>query len=135
MLGRCKCATTRAFPEEPAVCLLCGELLCAGSQCCKQNGVGALTRHAGTCGAGVGLFLLVHKCTTVIVRGSYAAYSVSPYVDAHGEEDPSLKRGRPLGLDAERVRHLWKMLASHGIAGEVVRERMVRDRVIRENYY
>ena len=77
----------------------------------------------------------MHKCTTVIVRGSYAAYSVSPYVDAHGEEDTGLKRGRPLALDARRVRHLWRLLASHNVAGEVVRERMVRERVIRENYY
>lgn len=135
VLGGCTCAQTKQFPEEPAICLLCGETLCAGSNCCKENGVGALTRHASLCGAGTGLFLLVHKCATVVVRGSYAAYSISPYVDAHGEEDSGLKRGRPLTLDRGRVRHLWRMLASHAVAGEVVRERMVRDRVIRENYY
>ena len=93
-LAGCTCAKTHKLPEEPAVCLLCGELLCAGSQCCKVNGIGALTRHVAECSAGCGMFLLVHKCTTVLLRGPHAAYSSSPYVDDHGEEDNGLKRGR-----------------------------------------
>merc|ERR1711924_27683 len=49
------CWTTRAFPEDPAICMLCGELLCAGTQCCKRDGVGAPTQHVRTCGAGCGI--------------------------------------------------------------------------------
>ena len=134
-LSHHRCVTTKAFPEEPAICMTCGELLCAGSQCCKRNGVGALTRHVASCGAGCGLFFLVHRCGTVLIRGPHAAYSISPYVDEHGEEDSGLRRGRPLHLDADRMRQLGRLWASHAVAGEVVRERVLRERVIREGYF
>ena len=129
------CPRTHAFPEEPAICLLCGALLCAGTTCCKRHSVGALTQHVSTCGAGVGLFFLLHKCTTVLIRGSHAAFCCSPYVDEHGEEDAGLKRGRPLTLDPHRMAQLERLWASHCIASEVVRERVTRERVIRENFY
>ena len=134
-LSACKCKVTHNAPEEPAICLVCGEVLCAGTACCKRDGIGALTRHVRTCGAGVGLFLLVNRTHTVLLRGPHAAYSISPYVDEHGEEDAGLRRGRPLHLDAERMRTLEQLWASHGVAGEVVRERVMRDRVVREGYY
>ena len=115
--------------------MVCGELLCAGSSCCKRSGVGALTRHVQSCGAGTGLFFLVHRAHTVLLRGPHAAYAISPYVDDHGEEDASLRRGRPLHLDAERMRQLARLWAEHAVAREVVRERVMRDRVVREFYY
>ena len=91
------------------------------------------------CGAGTGLFFLVHRSGTLLLRGPYAAYSISPYVDAHGEEDASLRRGgrgaAPLHLDPERMRQLSRLWASHAIGAEVVRERVMRERVIRESYY
>ena len=68
----------------------------------QVNGVGALTRHVAECGFGSGIFFLLHRCSTVLLRGPHAAYSISPYVDEHGEEDNGLKRGRPLHLSAER---------------------------------
>jgi hypothetical protein len=134
-LGGRSCPSTGRFPEEPAICLACGELLCAGSACCKVDGVGALTRHVRTCSAGAGLFFLLHRCGTVLLRGVHAAYSISPYVDEHGEEDSGLRRGRPLHLDERRLRQLQRLFVSHGISGEVVRERVMRDRVIREAFY
>ena len=68
-------------------------------------------------------------------RGPHACYSISPYVDDHGEEDAGLRRGRPLHLDAERMQTLSKLWAQHAISGEVVHERVMRDRVVREGYY
>ena len=59
----------------------------------------------------------------------------APYVDDHGEEDAGLRRGRPLHLDAERMRTLNRLWAQHAIASEVVRERVMRDRVVRESFY
>ena len=129
------CPNTKAFPEEPAICLLCGELLCAGTPCCKLHGRGALTRHVQKCGAGVGLFFFLHRTHTVLLRGPYAAYSISPYVDDHGDEDAGLRRGRPLHLDKDRMKQLADLWAEHNIAREVVHERIMRDRVVREAYY
>ena len=114
---------------------LCGEVLCAGTACCKRDGKGALTQHVQTCGAGCGIFFLVHRCDTVLLRGPHAAYSISPYVDDNGEEDVGLRRGRPLYLDQGRIQHLYRLWAQHLTAREVVRERVMRERVIREAYY
>lgn len=131
--------------------------------------MGALTRHASECGAGSGVFFLLHRCLTVLLRGPYAAYWMSPYVDEHGEEDHGLKRGRPLHLSTERrasdycsrlsqahqccaVVQIWaihdpmncvivrmsqisRLWVNHALAGEIIRERMVSDGVIRESWY
>jgi len=131
-----RCPVTGKPPEEPAICLVCGAVLCGGSACCKRSGVGALTRHAcGECGEGIGLFFLVHKCQTVLLRGPHAAYWSSPFLDDFGEEDSGLRRGRPLRLDAARMASLHQLWTRHAVAAEVVRERSVRDRVIRDNYW
>ena len=87
------------------------------------------------CGHGTGVFFLLNRCYTVLLRGAHAAYSISPYVDEHGEEDSGLRRGRPLHLDPERVRQLEWLWSSHSVPGEVVRSRVMRDRVIRESFY
>ena len=44
----------------------------------------------------------MHKCTTVIVRGPYAAYCASPYVDEHGEEALGTEKGPGTKLE-ERI--------------------------------
>ena len=38
-------------------------------------------------------------------------------------------------IDAERMATLAKLWASHAIVSEVVRERVMRDRVVREAFY
>ena len=35
----------------------------------------------------------------IAVRGRRVAVCQSPYLDSHGEEDPDMRRGRPLYLD------------------------------------
>jgi hypothetical protein len=134
-LNGCVCPQTGQPREDLALCLLCGAVLCAGTGCCKRHGQGALTRHVSECGAHVGIFFLLHRCATVLLRGPHAAYGLSPYVDEYGEEDPGLRRGRPLLLDQTRLAQLHRIWASHSIAGEVVRERSMRDRAVREGFY
>ena len=46
-----------------------------------------------------------------------------------------LRRGRPLHLDEDRMKQLADLWAKHAIAREVVHERIMRDRVVREAYY
>lgn len=55
---------------------------------------GRCYQHAKSCGAGVGVFLLLRNTRVLLLHGSRAALTVSPYVDAHGEEDINLHRGR-----------------------------------------
>ena len=120
--------------------------------------MGQCTIHTTKCGAGIGCFFLLNKCTILLIRGSRSAYFSSPYVDEHGEvrlinlsccaifilefamvnyqqEDMGLVRGRPLYLSQPRydkVKMLWK---SHSVAKEVTRIRCDSERVIREDYY
>ncbi len=61
---------------------------CAGAE------VGRCFQHALACGGGTALFLLLRNTRVLALHGSRAALLPSPYVDAHGEEDLGLRRGR-----------------------------------------
>ncbi|RLN88447.1 hypothetical protein BBJ28_00008991, partial [Nothophytophthora sp. Chile5] len=132
MTGR-KCTRCDKAPCDPGLCLICGEYLCCGDSCCTRafmpHGppVGECTRHAAECGGGVGIVLLLEQCRIAVVGGSMAAYFPSPYVDAHGEEDVGLQRGRPLRLDMARYRYLEMLWLNHRIFTEVSRQRNHRD--------
>ncbi|KAF4325043.1 hypothetical protein G195_001661 [Phytophthora kernoviae 00238/432] len=132
MAGR-KCTRCDKSPCDPGLCLICGEYLCCGDSCCTRpfmpHGppVGECTRHAAECGGGVGIVLLLEQCRIAVVGGSMAAYFPCPYVDAHGEEDIGLQRGRPLRLDMARYRYLESLWLSHRIFTEVSRQRNQRD--------
>ena len=96
---------------------------------------GSCTLHARKAGSGTGIFFLVQKCTVLLVHNKKSAYSASLYVDEHGEEDTSLRRGRPLFLKDERYESLESLWRQHGIPREVAQIRSTSDRVIRENWY
>lgn len=42
-------------PHIPAVCLVCGTLVCINEKCCTQSGIAEGAQHARTCGAGMTL--------------------------------------------------------------------------------
>lgn len=127
------CDRCGKVPTDPGLCLICGEFLCCGDACCTRpfvaHGpqVGECTRHAAECGGGVGVMLLLDQCRVAIIGGSMAAYFPSPYVDAHGEEDVGLQRGRSLRLDAARYRYLESLWVNHRIFSEVSRQRNQRE--------
>ena len=124
---------------ETAICLLTGAVMRSGSarrpfsRAARQPG--ACTLHARKTGSGIGIFFLVQKCTVLLMHNNKSAYSPSLYVDMHGEEDPGLKRGRPLFLNEDRYRALEKSWRQQGIPGEVAQIRSTSDRVIRDNWY
>lgn len=107
------CPDCNSALEEPALCLLCGKLCSrAWKTCCREWGCQA---HAMACGAGVGVFLLVRKTTILLQRAARQAPWPSPYLDAFGEEDIDMLRGKPLYLNEERYASLTYMVASHGL--------------------
>ncbi|KAK7339642.1 hypothetical protein VNO77_20320 [Canavalia gladiata] len=116
LLQRCikqRCPECKSVLDEPALCLLCGRL-CSPSWklCCRQNGC---QTHAVTCGAGTGVFLLIRRTTILLQRAARQAPWPSPYLDAFGEEDFEMVRGKPLYLNEERYAALTYMVASHGL--------------------
>ena len=50
--------------------------------------------HAACCGAGSCAFFLPKNTRLLVVRKGRATFAPSPYLDAHGEEDRYLRRGK-----------------------------------------
>ncbi|XAR68944.1 Carboxypeptidase U [Bertholletia excelsa] len=108
-----RCPDCGAVLEEPALCLLCGELCSPNwKTCCRESGC---QTHAMACGAGTGVFLLIRKTTILLQRSARQALWPSPYLDVFGEEDIEMHRGKPLYLNEERYAVLAHMVASHGL--------------------
>lgn len=126
--------------SEMAICLLTGSIMRSGSprrdpSRSRDRQPGPCTLHARQIGSGVGIFFLVQKCTVLLMHNNKSAYSASLYVDDHGEEDPGLRRGRPLFLKKVRYQALETLWRQHGIPREVAQIRSTSDRVIRDNWY
>ena len=134
------CLTCGKVPQDPALCLICGALLCAGPTCKRSYSreahlEGEVTRHARRCGLGAGAFALVHQCTTLLVDGPSAAYYSSLYLDAHNEEDRGLRRGKPLFLSSARQAAIHRLWLSQSIPREVARSRAAATQLIRAGYF
>ncbi|XP_025207566.1 uncharacterized protein LOC112603273 isoform X2 [Melanaphis sacchari] len=104
------CHRCHGVPRETSVCLVCGTVVCLKENCCKTNHIYEAVQHSLECGGGTGMFLVVTSSSVVVIRGKRACLWGSVYLDAFGEEDRELKRGKPLYLSAERYRlleHQW----------------------------
>ncbi|CAH1789984.1 unnamed protein product, partial [Owenia fusiformis] len=107
------CATCNNVSKEPALCLLCGRLVCFKQKCCVVGRKHEAVQHSIECGAGTALYLIINTSFIVVVRGTRAALWGSIYLDDHGEEDRDLKRGKPLHLSEERFQLLEKQWRTH----------------------
>jgi len=111
-----ECTVCQRVPKDPTLCLLCGVMVCLREACCRPP-AGDMTheavRHSIDCGAGTAPFLAVNSATIVVIRGKRACIWGSIYLDAFGEEDRELKRGKPLFLNPERYQLLETQWLSH----------------------
>ena len=110
----------------PAMCLVCGAIMCSQSYCCQttlKDGkqIGACTAHTEICGAGsAGLFLRIRECKVVLLAGrNKGCFVPPPYLDEYGETDTGLRRGNPLHLCPDKYRKIYKMWLNHGIPEEI----------------
>ncbi|PFH34557.1 hypothetical protein BESB_065900 [Besnoitia besnoiti] len=112
-----------------AVCVSCGAFLCA-LDCCDAkvsvrgasrlpNRVMNLRRHAITCGMGLGLYLHLSASAVYTAAVDTAVDRDAKWgclhLDAYGEEDPLLKRGKPLHLSLNRLARLTDDWRQHQI--------------------
>lgn len=135
IMRKTPCPSTLDVMENPAICMICGTIVCGGTDCCRQNGKGACTRHAANCGEGVGCFFLVRSTWTLLLDNARSCYFPSVYVDAFGEDDVYLRRGRPLHLSNRRRTALLRLYGSHQIRHFVSRDRQTSEQFIRSNYF
>jgi len=71
----------------------------------------------------------------LLVDGAYAAYHPSLYLDAHGEEDRGLRRGKPLFLNEQRVAATHRLWLAHAVPVTISRIRASASSVIRMSYF
>ena len=116
-----------APPLEPALCLLCGTLLCAGPKCKRAASRGSGPRARCTRRRAAAARASSSSSTRASSSSSTAAAPRahgSIYLDAHGEEDRGLRRGKPLYLNAARIAELAALWRAHGVPLEVARARV-----------
>jgi len=113
------CPKTGQDVNDPALCLVCGSLVCFATTCCQgevetADGkimCGGCTVHAQTCAGGTGIFLRIKRCSVVLLSDARrGANLAAPYVDEFGEVDLGLQRGNPLRLEPSlyaEINNLW----------------------------
>jgi hypothetical protein len=119
--NKVKCFGCGEIPASPAMCLICGDLVCCGGTCVNRNGIrdsknqlltGGCSIHAADCGRGTCVFLLLKECQILIcLKGERSCIYSALYLDEHGEEDRELKRGVLLKLEQNRLELLRQMVA------------------------
>jgi E3 ubiquitin-protein ligase UBR1 len=119
-----RCKQCGNLPPEPAICLECGELLCFQSFCCQGSldGKGECNRHLEECGHSSGLFFKVKTNIITLLFQGNGCFTYSPYLDAHGEVDIGLKKGKIQFLHLVRFDELRKQWLNHGLANIITRK-------------
>ncbi|KAK5014419.1 E3 ubiquitin-protein ligase ubr1 [Cryomyces antarcticus] len=121
---RRKCPTTGKELTDPCVCLFCGAIFCSQAVCClKDKNKGGCTQHRQKCGGNTGIFINIRKCMVLFMDGANGTWTLAPYMDKHGEADPTLRRHQQLFLSQKRydklLRDVW---LSHGIPSTISRK-------------
>ncbi|TFK28429.1 hypothetical protein FA15DRAFT_584399 [Coprinopsis marcescibilis] len=119
------CTRCNTIPLDGAVCLLCGTMVCLQSGCCVDtdyNNRGECNMHTRECGGMVGIYYLVKRGTLLYLNAGNGTFHPSPYLDAHGEADLSMRRGRRQYLHFPRFEEVRKVWLNHGIPTIVARK-------------
>ena len=93
-----KCKNCGEVPQQPALCMFCGDWLCCQTICCSKHEeseidsdpIGECSWHMRNCEGRVGMYLLLKNCAMLLLSDGIGCYSVTPYLDIHGEVDSRL---------------------------------------------
>lgn len=121
---RTRCRRCDEVPPDPALCLLCGELVCYQTFCCmdQETERGECNRHVAECGGNVGIFFKMKANVLFCLYNSNGSFTFSPYLDSHGEIDVGLQKGRPQKLHWRRYDELRKTWLQGGMPTLVARK-------------
>jgi len=132
------CSTCDERPSDPALCLTCGRLLCAGASCCTRAGRGELTSHTATCSPCNGMYILLRQSSVMCVVNGMAQCVGSFYADRDDELDLTLARGRTLFLSNHRlhaIHHIWKTIGAASSNVSRARNGRYLHEIVRRNFY
>lgn len=107
------CHRCHTIPVDAAICLICGTTCCMQSNCCTDSDnddMGECNMHTREyvliflsypppnliillcrCGGMIGIYFLVKRCSLLYLSASNGTFAQSPYLDAHGEVDISMR--------------------------------------------
>ncbi|RKP02044.1 hypothetical protein CXG81DRAFT_18219 [Caulochytrium protostelioides] len=116
------CQNCKQPPNDPAVCLLCGMIVCGQSYCCQVGVRGECSMHRDVCAYHIGIFLWISKGVLLILFGTRGHFLQAPYLDSHGEPDLGLRRGALLYLNHKRYEQIRTMWLQQQIPSFVARK-------------
>ncbi|KAF2727254.1 hypothetical protein EJ04DRAFT_479322 [Polyplosphaeria fusca] len=123
-----KCPTTGKDMTDPCVCLFCGEMMCSQAVCClSQRGKGGCQQHQEKCGGNIGLYVNIRKCMVLFLNIDNGTWAMAPYLDKHGEADPTLRRSHQLFLNQKRYDILLRKVWLDGGVPSLIARRMEGD--------
>ena len=112
-----RCKFCQQLVRDNAICLLCGEILCAASKCCKREGIGELSYHSFTCPSRSGIYLRLLYNKVILIDGGHICTYPSPYVNKYGESVDVSKSRDSEGLKLENriVEELKNLYLGHSL--------------------
>jgi hypothetical protein len=113
---KAKCSNCDTIPRSPAVCLVCGTLVCLNDVCCRNASGGECRRHRMSCSSDTGVFLLLKNCALLLLSQNSGLIIPAPYLNEFGEHDLDMHSESPLHLN----HHLYdKVLGGLWRNGEI----------------
>ncbi|SCZ89359.1 BZ3500_MvSof-1268-A1-R1_Chr1-1g01130 [Microbotryum saponariae] len=123
------CNACGLVSDSPALCLLCGEFVCAQSFCCMDSDDeaqhGECNSHMWGCGGTVGIYYMVKRNSLLYLYTDKGSFAVPPYLDSHGEVDLGGRRSRlqyPQYLHKGRYDEVRKLWLNHALPTIVARK-------------
>lgn len=98
--------------SERAICLLCGEVICAARNCCwntwKTRRESCLQHHTRKCSLNCGVFILLYDTTTIVASSRRLCRWGPLYLDKFGEPDHDMNRGQTVSIAIHHcfIRHV-----------------------------
>jgi len=77
--------------------------------------------HSRECSGPVGIYFLVKRCVVLYLWADSGSFISPPYLDAHGELDIGLRRGRRQYLQPVRMEDMRKTWLTNIIPSSVAR--------------
>ena len=123
-----QCPNCGKPPLKPALCLICGTILCSDNLCCSVGSFGECNTHLRQCG-NLGVFLLLCSTMILLLKDGKGCLWGSIYVDEHGEIDKDLSRGKELHISSVKLQEL-KNICEKQLIPKVCQKKQAKSRSI-----
>ncbi|KLT39021.1 ubiquitin-protein ligase [Cutaneotrichosporon oleaginosum] len=86
-----RCDVCGMRPSYPALCLICGRMVCLAGDCCSEGEQGECNLHMRECGGVVGIFADLKRWVILYLFAGSGSFGPMPYLDQFGELETNLR--------------------------------------------